>query len=122
MYLKRIARAEKEANIHYEAEINNEDDVVDDKAAKMTKNASTPPKLFLGYFLMVACRTLIEALFMVGYFYVYTFRFIMPEQYQCDRAPCNNVVACYVDRPKQKTIIICLMFAGGCVTVLVRSI
>lgn len=44
------------------------------------------------------------------------------EQYQCDRAPCNNVVACYVDRPKQKTLVIYIMFATGCITVLVGLI
>ena len=53
------------------------------------------------------------------------FRFLVDpkkEQYQCDRAPCNNVVACYVDRPKQKTLVIYIMFATGCITVLVGLI
>merc|ERR1711953_1092931 len=76
------------------------------------------PKLFLGCALMVLVRTVIDALFIAYYFQVYSFTFVMPEQYQCDRAPCNNVVACYVDRPKQKTLVIYIMFATGCITVL----
>ena len=43
----------------------------------------------------------------------------MPETYQCNREPCNDVVTCYVERPKQITIVIWIMFATGCITVLV---
>lgn len=97
-----------------------EEDNKEDKATKSSgKDNSTPPKLFLGYALMVFTRTAIEALFIAGYFYIYAFTWIMPETYKCDREPCNEIVMCYVDRPKQKTIVIWIMFATGCITVLV---
>jgi hypothetical protein len=43
----------------------------------------------------------------------------MPETYKCDRRPCNGVVTCYIERPKQKTLVIWIMFGTGCVTVFV---
>jgi len=116
--------AEKEAELEANCDklLKNEDET-EDKATKASgKDNSTPPKLFLGYALMVLVRTIIDALFIAYYFQVYSFTFVMPEQYQCDRAPCNNVVACYVDRPKQKTLVIYIMFATGCITVLVGMI
>ena len=79
-------------------------------------------KVFVAFYndlIKVFVRTLIEALFIAGYFYLYVWKWIMPETYQCNREPCNDVVTCYVERPKQKTIVIWIMFATGCITVLV---
>merc|ERR1711917_159502 len=119
---KHLAEKEAEIEATLEKMLKNEDET-EDKATKSSgKDNSTPPKLFLGYALMVLVRTVIDALFIAYYFQVYSFTFVMPEQYQCDRAPCNNVVACYVDRPKQKTLVIYIMFATGCITVLVGLI
>merc|ERR1719167_1211673 len=119
---KLLAEQEAEIEANLEKMLKNEDET-EDKATKSSgKDNSTPPKLFLGYALMVLVRTVIDALFIAYYFQVYSFTFVMPEQYQCDRAPCNNVVACYVDRPKQKTLVIYIMFATGCITVLVGLI
>lgn len=117
-----LAAQESELESNLDKMLKDEDEV-EDKATKSSgKNNSTPPKLFLGYALMVFVRTVIDALFIAYYFQVYSFTFVMPEQYQCDRSPCNNVVACYVDRPKQKTLVIYIMFATGCITVLVGLI
>jgi len=117
-----LAAQESELESNLDKMLKDEDEV-EDKATKSSgKNNSTPPKLFLGYALMVLVRTVIDALFIAYYFQVYSFTFVMPEQYQCDRSPCNNVVACYVDRPKQKTLVIYIMFATGCITVLVGLI
>jgi len=119
---ERIKEIEKQFEDDYDGLIKKEDDC-DDKATKSSGSEnSTPPKLFLSYALMVFCRTGIEIAFLVYYFHIYTFTFVMPEQYQCQRAPCNNVVACYVDRPKQKTLVIYIMFGSGCITVLVGLI
>ena len=71
---------------------------------------------------MVLCRTAVEAAFLVFYFHIYSFKLIMPTYYKCNRAPCNNEVMCYVDRPKQKTLVIWVMFGTGCVTVMIGLI
>jgi len=119
---KRIEEEEKALQDQLQKEIEGENDANDVATKSSGKDNSTPPKLFLGYALMVLFRTGIEIAFLVYYFHIYSFQFVMPEQYQCDRAPCNNVVACYVDRPKQKTLVIYIMFATGCITVLVGLI
>merc|ERR1712212_92873 len=110
---KRIEEEEKLLQDNIEKEIAGEEDADDIATKSSGKNNSTPPKLFLSYAIMVFFRTGIEVLFLVYYFYIYSFTFVMPEQYQCERAPCNNMVACYVDRPKQKTLVICITFLVG---------
>lgn len=119
---KRIQDEEQALQDTIQKEIEGEDGAEDVAYKSSGKDNSTPPKLFLGYALMVLFRTSIEVAFLVYYFHIYSFQFVMPEQYQCDRAPCNNVVACYIDRPKQKTLVIYIMFATGCITVLVGLI
>merc|ERR1711892_243941 len=120
---RRIKEAEKQLEADYELENAGGDEEGDDRAVKSNSaNNSTPPKLFLAYALMVFCRTAIEAAFLVFYFHIYTFKFIMPAYYKCNRAPCNNEVTCYVDRPKQKTLVIWVMFGTGCVTVMIGLI
>jgi len=116
----RLQKLEEDLLAGLDSEEKMEEENKDDKATKSSgKDNSTPPKLFLGYAAMVFVRTLIEALFIAGYFYLYVWKWIMPETYQCNREPCNDVVTCYVERPKQKTIVIWIMFATGCITVLV---
>jgi len=77
---------------------------------------STPPKLLLAYGTMVFFRVVIEILFVLLYFRIYSFDIVMPEKYQCTHVPCNNEVACYIDRPKQKTFTICFILATVFVT------
>ncbi|XP_077972351.1 gap junction alpha-3 protein-like [Styela clava] len=103
----------------------NSDDEKDDKgkdekmvATKLSEDA--PSKLFLAYFFVVLSRLLIEIGFMVGQYHIYTFKFMMPELFQCQHWPCPNVVDCFVSRPKEKTVFICLFFATGCIMVLLN--
>jgi len=78
----------------------------DKKALAATGGTSTPPKLLLAYGTMVIFRVLIEIAFLYLYGRLYEFDLAMPEKFWCDQRPCNNVVACYIDRPKQKTFTI----------------
>lgn len=70
----------------------------------------TPPKLFLGYFLMVLSRSAIEIVYLWAYFQVYIFDLIMPKRYICDEAPCLHTTVCFVARPNEKTWVLHVMF------------
>lgn len=78
------------------------------------------PRIQVYYFIMVIVRTMIEALFDYAFYLIYTdFFSVMPQQYLCDVGlPCNGVVSCYVDRPRQKTFILLCMLAFSLVTIL----
>ena len=92
------------------------------KAITATGEQSTPPTLLLGYAAMVFCRTMIEVGFDWLFFQVYEFDLFMPEKYLCVHPPCNNKVSCYVDRPKQKTFVLCFMFATSILTICIGVI
>nr|XP_018672532.1 gap junction gamma-1 protein-like [Ciona intestinalis] len=81
-----------------------------------------PPKLFLAYFFMVFMRLVIEVGFMVGQYFLYTYKFVVPELWQCSHWPCPNVVDCFVSRPKEKTIMICTFYVTGCIMVVLNVI
>lgn len=70
----------------------------------------TPPKLMLGYFLMVFCRTGIEIGFLYLYFQVYIFNLIMPKEYICGSSPCLSLTTCFIARSTEKTWVLHIMF------------
>ena len=71
---------------------------------------------------MVFFRTLIEILFNILFFRIYSIDLIMSEKYLCVHPPCNNVVSCYIDQPKQKTFIIIFMLAASFFTIILGII
>ena len=59
----------------------------------MEQHELTPPKLMLGYFLMVLFRSLVEIAFLYWYFQMYVFDLVMPKEYRCNASPClRNVL------------------------------
>lgn len=82
------------------------------KAAKALEQSDlTPPKLFLGYFLMVLSRSVIEIVYLWAYFQVYVFDLYMPKQYICDVRPClGDTTVCFIARPNEKTWVLHIMF------------
>lgn len=95
-----------------------------DEKLKITKYASDdnsyPTKLYLAYFTMVFGRLVIELAFIVGQYYIYSFKFVVPELFQCRHWPCPNVVDCFVSRPKEKTIMICLFYGTGVIMLILN--
>merc|ERR1712035_4405 len=75
---KRIQDEEQALQDTIQKEIEGEDGAEDVATKSSGKDNSTPPKLFLGYALMVLVRTVIDALFIAYYFQVYSFTFVMP--------------------------------------------
>ena len=58
----------------------------------MEQHELTPPKLMLGYFLMVLFRSLVEIAFLYWYFQMYVFDLVMPKEYRCNASPCLRTV------------------------------
>ena len=62
----------------------------------MEQHELTPPKLMLGYFLMVLFRSLVEIGFLYLYFQMYVFDLVMPKEYRCNASPClRNIFAIF---------------------------
>ncbi|XP_076812880.1 gap junction beta-2 protein-like [Clavelina lepadiformis] len=94
----------------------------DDKVVATKLQEDHPSKLFLAYFSMVFSRLLVEVGFMIGQYNLYAFKFVVPELWQCRHWPCPNAVDCFVSRPKEKTIMLCILYATGCIMVLLNII
>ncbi|KAM4699279.1 gap junction alpha-4 protein-like [Discoglossus pictus] len=63
--------------------------------------------LMCTYTTSIIFKSLFEAGFLVGQWYLYGF--VMPEKYECERLPCPHTVDCFVSRPMEKTIFIIFM-------------
>ena len=82
-----------------------------------------PPKVFLAYVAMVLARSVIELGFVIGQYYIYPFKFVVPQMWTCPyyRKPCANMLtSCYIARPLEKTIFIGIMY-GTAVFMIVLS-
>lgn len=64
-------------------------------------------ELLRTYVFNVIFKTLFEVGFIVAQYFLYGFE--LKPMYTCDRAPCPNVVNCYISRPTEKTIFIIFM-------------
>jgi len=95
----------------------------DDKKVVATKlDSDTPSRLMLGYVGQVILRLLIEIAFMVVQYHTYSFKFWIPEIFKCARYPCPNVVDCFISRPKEKTIILWIMFSTGLIMIILNVV
>uniref|UniRef100_H2YD28 Gap junction protein n=1 Tax=Ciona savignyi TaxID=51511 RepID=H2YD28_CIOSA len=94
----------------------------DEEVVATKLKSDHPPKLFLAYFFMVVLRLAIEIAFMVGQYFLYTYKFIVPELWQCRHWPCPGVVDCFVSRPKEKTIMLCSFYVTGCIMIVLNII
>ncbi|XP_078494106.1 gap junction alpha-3 protein [Ciona intestinalis] len=96
--------------------------VREEQEQEASKLQAEHPKLFLAYFFMVFMRLGLEVGFMVGQYSLYTYKFVVPELWQCSHWPCPNVVDCFVSRPKEKTIQTCIFYVTGCIMVMLNVI
>nr|XP_002131483.1 gap junction beta-4 protein-like [Ciona intestinalis] len=99
-----------------------EKDKDDDKVVATKLDSDTPSRLMLAYVVQVVCRLAVEIGFMVLQFNIYVFKFWVPELFKCARWPCPNVVDCFVSRPKEKTIMLWVMFATGLIMIVLNLI
>jgi len=90
----------------------------DDKVVATQLTEDNPSRLMLAYVAQVVFRLAIEVGFMVVQFNTYVYKFWVPELFKCSRWPCPDVVDCFVSRPKEKTIMLWIMFGTGVVMIL----
>lgn len=95
----------------------------DDGKVTATKlDPDTPSRLMLAYVAQVVLRLSIEIAFMIVQYHTYSFKFWIPEVFKCARYPCPNVVDCFVSRPKEKTIILWVMFSTGLIMIILNVV
>ncbi|XP_039249398.1 gap junction delta-2 protein-like isoform X2 [Styela clava] len=98
------------------------DDSKKDEVVATKLGADTPPRLFLAYLTQVVFRLLVEVAFMIVQFNIYVYKFYVPELFKCSRWPCPNVVDCFVSRPKEKTVMLWIMFGTGLIMIALNLI
>jgi len=94
----------------------------DGKIVVTKPDTDQPSRLLLAYVGQVIIRLTSEIVFMWVQYNTYTYKFWVPEIFKCARYPCKNVVDCFVSRPKEKTIIIWIMFSTGVLMVFLNVI
>uniref|UniRef100_A0A8C5M6U1 Gap junction protein n=1 Tax=Leptobrachium leishanense TaxID=445787 RepID=A0A8C5M6U1_9ANUR len=70
------------------------------------------------YTISVIFKSLFEAGFLLGQWYLYGF--VMPPIYVCERKPCPHKVDCFVSRPMEKTIFIIFMLVVSLISLLLN--
>lgn len=94
------------------------DDGDDDKVVATQLTEDNPSRLMLAYVAQVVFRLTVEVVFMVVQFNTYVYKFWVPELFKCSRWPCPDVVDCFISRPKEKTIMLWIMFGTGVIMIL----
>ncbi|KAJ1176936.1 hypothetical protein NDU88_002203 [Pleurodeles waltl] len=74
--------------------------------------------LMFTYAASVIFKSIFEAGFLLGQWYLYGF--VMHPVYICERDPCPQVVDCFISRPTEKTIFIIFMMAVSLVSLLLN--
>ncbi|KAM4699277.1 gap junction alpha-4 protein-like isoform 1-T2 [Discoglossus pictus] len=74
--------------------------------------------LMCSYTTSVIFKSIFEAGFLLGQWYLYGF--VMPPIYQCKRDPCPHIVDCFVSRPMEKTIFILFMLVVSLISLLLN--
>lgn len=112
--------SKKEANFKNKE---NEYKMMEDKVHQVNNEEKKPRKfliqedgrvkirgaLMCTYVTSIVFKSLLEAGFLLGQWYLYGF--VMAPNYVCERSPCPHKVDCFVSRPMEKTIFILFMLA-----------
>ncbi|KAG8544788.1 hypothetical protein GDO81_016685 [Engystomops pustulosus] len=94
------------------------------ETAEKKMNQTFPKKmkihgaLVYTYAVSVIFKTVFEAGFVLGQWYLYGF--VMPPIFECSRVPCPHKVDCFVSRPMEKTIFIIFMLVVSLVSLLLN--
>ncbi|XP_060114077.1 gap junction alpha-4 protein [Heteronotia binoei] len=70
------------------------------------------------YIISVVFKSIFEAGFLVGQWYLYGF--IMNSRFVCEGYPCPHLVDCFVSRPTEKTIFIIFMLVVGLISLVLN--
>ncbi|XP_027897038.1 gap junction protein, alpha 11 [Xiphophorus couchianus] len=87
------------------------------KVPKYTKSSgkiSIRGRLLRSYVLHLIAKIVLEALFIVGQYFLYGFT--LEPRYVCSRSPCPHKVDCFLSRPTEKSVIIWFMLVAAVVS------
>ncbi|XP_018413549.1 PREDICTED: gap junction alpha-4 protein-like [Nanorana parkeri] len=76
--------------------------------------------LLCTYIASIIFKSLFEAGFIIGQWYLYGF--VMQAKYECERPPCPHKVDCFVSRPMEKTIFILFMLAVSLISLFLNIV
>ncbi|XP_075459279.1 gap junction alpha-2 protein-like [Ascaphus truei] len=85
-----------------------------------TKKVKIQGALMGTYTASVIFKSIFEAGFLLGQWYLYGF--VMPPLYVCERFPCPHKVDCFVSRPMEKTIFILFMLVVSLISLLLNML
>ncbi|XP_075190237.1 gap junction alpha-2 protein-like [Anomaloglossus baeobatrachus] len=88
------------------------------KSQTSTKKMKIHGALVYTYTVSVIFKSLIEAGFVFGQWYLYGF--VMPPVFKCSRVPCPHSIDCFVSRPMEKTIFIIFMLVVSLISLLLN--
>ncbi|XP_073526681.1 gap junction alpha-2 protein-like [Phyllobates terribilis] len=83
-----------------------------------TKKMKIHGALVYTYAVSVIFKSVFEAGFVFGQWYLYGF--VMPPIFECSRVPCPHEVDCFVSRPMEKTIFIIFMLVVSLISLLLN--
>ncbi|XP_018413534.1 PREDICTED: gap junction alpha-2 protein-like [Nanorana parkeri] len=90
----------------------------DSKNESPTKKFKIQGALMCTYTISVVFKSVFEAGFVFGQWYLYGF--VMPPVFVCSRMPCPHKVDCFVSRPMEKTIFIIFMLVVSLISLLLN--
>ncbi|NXY92519.1 CXA4 protein, partial [Alcedo cyanopectus] len=70
------------------------------------------------YITSVICKSIFEAGFLIGQWYLYGFS--MVARYVCERDPCPHQVDCFISRPTEKSVFIIFMLVMGLISLVLN--
>ncbi|XP_056440802.1 gap junction delta-4 protein [Gadus chalcogrammus] len=81
-------------------------------AAALRAELGPGRRCFAGaYLLQLVFRILLEVGFGAAHYYLFGFH--IPSRFLCQQAPCTTQVDCYISRPTEKSVMLCLMLGAG---------
>ncbi|KAG9462902.1 hypothetical protein GDO78_022861, partial [Eleutherodactylus coqui] len=114
IYLSRREEKLKQENAETK-ESNTENNIKNQSATKKMKIHGS---LVYTYAVSVVFKSIFEAGFVLGQWYLYGF--VMLPIFECSRKPCPHKVDCFVSRPMEKTIFIIFMLVVSLISLLLN--
>lgn len=119
IYLSRKEEKQKLKNNQMKAIEVTESKVKSDiKKVSPNKKVKIQGALMCTYTISVVFKSVFEAGFIFGQWYLYGF--VMPPVFVCTRIPCPHKVDCFVSRPMEKTIFIIFMLVVSLISLLLN--
>uniref|UniRef100_A0A8C5PDX0 Gap junction protein n=1 Tax=Leptobrachium leishanense TaxID=445787 RepID=A0A8C5PDX0_9ANUR len=78
------------------------------------------PDVSSAYLVHLLLRTLIEAGFCTGQYFLYGI--LVPKRFSCSESPCTSSVDCYISRPTEKSLMMIFIWATGAISLILSMV